>query len=134
MSSETQHIAHVGSVFVPVRDQDAALAFYRDSLGFEVRSDDAFGDGYRWIEVAPPGAQTAVALTEPMESGPQPGGDVGFGYETDDIDAAVASLTAKGVEFEEILRMPPPVPPMAYFRDVDGNRMLLVQRGAEVTR
>jgi catechol 2,3-dioxygenase-like lactoylglutathione lyase family enzyme len=51
-----------------------------------------------------------------------------FSFETGDLDAAMAELTARGVEFEEPIRMPPPVPPMAYFRDPDGNRMLLVQR------
>jgi catechol 2,3-dioxygenase-like lactoylglutathione lyase family enzyme len=127
-TTKTQLIATVGTVFVPVSDQDAALAFYRDKLGFELRADDTFGEDNRWIEVAPAGAQTVVALVPPMGDGPKPGGDVGFGYDTDDLEAAVTELTARGVEFEEILRMPAPVPPMAYFRDLDGNRMLLVQR------
>ena len=54
-------ITHIGTVLVPVAVQDAALAFWND-LGFETRIDGAFGDGGRWIEVAPPGAQTSLAL------------------------------------------------------------------------
>lgn len=126
--ASSQQIFSVGSVFVPVRDQDAALAYYRDTLGFELRGDVPFGDGDRWIEVAPPGAQTAVALTAPMEGSPPPGGDAAFSYDTEDLDATIAALSARGVEFEEVMRMPDPVPPMAFFRDLDGNRMLLVQR------
>jgi glyoxalase/bleomycin resistance protein/dioxygenase superfamily protein len=56
-----QHIAGVGTVYLAVSDQDRALAFYRDKLGFEVRTDTEFGEGFRWIEVAPAGAYTVIA-------------------------------------------------------------------------
>ncbi len=62
MTEPTTRITHIATVIVPVADQEAALAFYRDTLGFEVRLDGGFGDGQRWIEVAPPGAQTSIAL------------------------------------------------------------------------
>ena len=55
-------VTHVGTVIVPVADQDRALEFYVGTLGFEVRLDGEFGDGQRWIEVAPPGAATSIAL------------------------------------------------------------------------
>ena len=55
-------ISHLGRVFVPVSDQDRALAFYTETLGFEKRADLPFGDGDRWIEVAPAGGVTAIAL------------------------------------------------------------------------
>lgn len=129
-NTTTSHITSVGTVFVTVADQDAAIAFYRDRLGFELRSDTTYGEGERWVEVAPPGAQTVIALVPPMASGEgaKPGGDLAFGYETDDLDAAITDLTARGVAFEDRISMPAPVPPMAYFRDQDGNRVLLVQR------
>ena len=57
----TSHITAVGSVAVPVTDQDRALEFYVGELGFEKRRDLPFGDG-RWIEVAPAGAATTIAL------------------------------------------------------------------------
>lgn len=127
----TTPISGVGTVFVPVSDQDRAIDFYVNTLGFELRSDTSYGEGQRWVEVAPAGAVTVVALVPPMEdgSGNAVGSDMGFGYDTDDFDAAYEQLRARGVEFEEPMRMPPPVPPMAYFRDQDGNRVLLVQRG-----
>ena len=55
-------VNHVESVIVPVSDQDAALAFYIGTLGFEVRRDGEFAPGQRWLEVAPPGADTTIAL------------------------------------------------------------------------
>ena len=53
-------VTHVGTVIVPVADQDAALAFYTGTLGFEMRIDGEFAPGQRWLEVAPPGAATTA--------------------------------------------------------------------------
>ena len=78
-----------------VADQDAALAFYTEKLGFEVRSDSRFGENgeYRWLEVAPPGSTARLALNPPM--GGQPGGGA-IGVETPDVLAEHARLTAIG--------------------------------------
>jgi catechol 2,3-dioxygenase-like lactoylglutathione lyase family enzyme len=130
MSTNTkQHIEHIGTVFLPVTDQDKSIEFYRDKLGFELRTDTTFGEGYRWVEVAPPGAQTVLALVTPEEGGAlQPGCNSPMGFDTEDLDAAVADMREKGVEFDgEIMRMGDPVPPMIYFFDPDRNRTLLVQ-------
>ncbi len=51
-------VSKLANVIVPVADQDRALKFYTDALGLETRADVPFGDGNRWIEVAPPGAET----------------------------------------------------------------------------
>ena len=59
------HITEVRTVAVPVTDQDRALEFYVGALGFEKRMDATFGGGRRWIEVAPPGATTTIALAPP---------------------------------------------------------------------
>src|SRR5437879_970485 len=72
--SATQ-ISEVHTVTVPVSSQDRALAFYVDQLGFEKRMDVNFGEGQRWIEVAPAGAATTIAL-------PPPGGAVTPGVDT----------------------------------------------------
>jgi catechol 2,3-dioxygenase-like lactoylglutathione lyase family enzyme len=128
----TQHIPGVGTVYLAVSDQDRALAFYRDLLGFEVRTDTEFGEGFRWIEVAPAGAYTVIALVPPMrEEDPQPGGTSPFGFDTPNLEAAMAEFSSRGVEFEDVMSGEGPVPPMAYFRDPDGNRILLVE---ETTR
>ena len=52
-------IEGVQVVSVPVSDQDRARAFYTDTLGFELRTENAFGEGMRWIEVAPKGSTTS---------------------------------------------------------------------------
>lgn len=122
-------IAQVGTVMVPVADQDKAIEFYTSKLGFEKRADIPFGDGNRWVEVAPPGAATTVALVQPME-GEQTGIETRIGFTTEDVDADHADLRARGVEVDaEVMRMGDPVPPMFFFRDQDGNRLLVVQRG-----
>ena len=59
-------ITQVGRVLVPVQDQDAAIAFYTNTLGFLLTADVPFGDGDRWVEVAPPGGGAAIALVPPQ--------------------------------------------------------------------
>jgi catechol 2,3-dioxygenase-like lactoylglutathione lyase family enzyme len=129
--AETQaktHITQVGTVMIPVSDQDRALDFYVGKLGFEKRGDTPYGDGDRWVEVAPPGAATTVALVPPRE-GESVGIQSRTGFTSDDIDADHAELRARGVDVdEEVMRMGDPVPPMFFFRDQDGNNLLLVQR------
>ncbi|GAB3879830.1 VOC family protein [Terrabacter terrigena] len=126
-----QHIPGVGTVYLAVSDQDRALEFYRDKLGFEVRTDTDFGEGFRWVEVAPVGAYTVIALVSPTGADdPQPGGPAPFGFDTPDLEAAMAEFRSRGVEFEDVRVGGGPVPPMAYFRDPDGNRILLVEETA----
>src|SRR5438093_8048326 len=106
------HITHVGAVIVPVGDQDRALEFYLDKLGFEKRVDTPYGEGERWVEVAPPGAATTIALVPPREGDPT-GIETRVGFTTDDIEADHADLRARGVEAgPEVMRMGDPVPPM----------------------
>ena len=93
-----------------------------------MRSDTEFGEGLRWVEVAPPGAYTVIALVPPMgEDDAQPGGHAPFGFDTPNLEAAMAEFSSRGVEFEEVMGGEGPVPPMAYFRDPDGDRILLVE-------
>jgi catechol 2,3-dioxygenase-like lactoylglutathione lyase family enzyme len=122
------HIAQIGTVIVPVSDQDQALAFYVEKLGFEKRADTPFGRGDRWVEVAPPGAATTLALMPPQE-GETVGISTRVAFSTDDIDADHADLAARGVDVDEkVMRMGDPVPPMFFFRDQDANRFFIVQR------
>jgi catechol 2,3-dioxygenase-like lactoylglutathione lyase family enzyme len=138
-------ISQVGTVFVPVADQDRALAFYLDKLGFEKRGDFTYGEGSRWVEVAPPGSAMAVALVSPSEGGIAGSDRTCCALATDDIEAAHATLRARGVAtdaevaregraryllFDTDGRMSnATVPPMFFFRDVDGNRFLIVEAG-----
>src|SRR4051812_10652116 len=128
VSTTKTAIAKIGVVCVPVTDQDRAIAFYVDTLGFEKRADVPFGNGYRWVEVAPARATTTIAIVPPPEG--QPTGDVqtGIALHTSDIDADRADLEANGVDVDaEISRMGDPVPPLCWFRDPDGNTLMLVE-------
>jgi catechol 2,3-dioxygenase-like lactoylglutathione lyase family enzyme len=128
--SETEtktHITQIGVVMVPVSDQDRALEFYVGKLGLEKRSDTPFGDGNRWVEVAPHGADTRISLVLPQEGG-STGVNTNLGLTTKDVDADHADLQAAGVDVDpEIMRMGDPVPPMFFLRDQDGNTLLLVE-------
>jgi catechol 2,3-dioxygenase-like lactoylglutathione lyase family enzyme len=123
------NVAQVATVMVPVADQDKAIEFYVEKLGFEKRADVPFGDANRWVEVAPAGATTTVALVQPME-GQETGVESRVAFETTDIEADHATLRERGVDVDaEVMRMGGPVPPMFFFRDQDGNRLLIVERG-----
>jgi catechol 2,3-dioxygenase-like lactoylglutathione lyase family enzyme len=123
------NVAQVATVMVPVADQDRAIDFYVEKLGFEKRADVPFGDANRWVEVAPVGAATTVALVQPME-GQETGVESRVAFETTDIEADHAALRERGVDVDaEVMRMGGPVPPMFFFRDQDGNRLLIVERG-----
>jgi predicted enzyme related to lactoylglutathione lyase len=125
------HISEVGRVAIPASDQDAALEFYVGTLGFELRSDETFADGkMRWIEVAPAGAATSIALAPPMEGGPT-SVDTGIVLSSSDIEADHATLKAAGVDVDpEIARWGDPVPPMFRLRDPGGNSLSIVQPAA----
>ncbi|MEA2145689.1 MAG: hypothetical protein QOG59_1276, partial [Solirubrobacteraceae bacterium] len=82
---------------------------------------------YRWVEVYPPTGTTGIALAPPREGDPV-GVQTGISLNTADIEATYADMKAKGVDVDaEISRMGGPVPPMFWFRDSDGNTLLVVQ-------
>lgn len=116
----------VMTVGVPVADQERALGFYVGTLGFERRRDVALGGGRRWIEVAPPGAMTTIALVLTHPSLPT-GVETGIRFATKAADADHADLRLRGVDTGEVLRWEG-VPPMFAFRDVDGNGLEVVEQ------
>ncbi|MDQ3033413.1 MAG: VOC family protein [Myxococcota bacterium] len=122
-------IGPMANVIVPVTDQDRAIAFYVEKLGFEKRADVPFGNGDRWVEVAPPGSQAAISLAPPRHALPTGSNPTCISFEVDDVDATHAILRARGVDVDpEVLRAPPPVPPMFFLRDPDRNALLIVAR------
>ncbi len=131
MSGKPLGITQVGRVIVPVSDQDRALEFYTGIFGFEKRVDVAFGDDNRWIEVAPKGQQTSIALSRPPEGFPI-GVNTGISFATEDAEGDHAALKAAGVDVDEaVMRMGGPVPPMFTLRDPDGNTLLVVETPAQ---
>jgi catechol 2,3-dioxygenase-like lactoylglutathione lyase family enzyme len=129
MTATTTRITGVSRVMVPVSDQDRAIEFYCEKLGFEKIADVPFGAGERWVEVATPGAAVPLALVTPREGGDvQPGTDTRIALSTDDVRAVHAELLERGVDIDaEVMDIGDPVPPMFWFRDADGNTLLLVQ-------
>ena len=125
-------IGKVGRVAVPVTDQDAAIAFYTEKLGFTLDADIPVDENYRWVEVSPPGGGTALAIVPPPPSARERIGiDTGIILNTADIDEAHVELQARGVDADEVSRMGDPVPPMLFFRDQDGNTLLIVENQDE---
>jgi catechol 2,3-dioxygenase-like lactoylglutathione lyase family enzyme len=129
VSTSTAAVSKLANVIIPVDDQDKALEFYTDKLGFEKRTDVPFmPDGGRWIEVAPAGADTVIALC-PLGPNSEAGGrETGIGLQTGDIDGYHARLRDAGVDIdEEVSRMGEPVPPIFWLRDPEGNSLMVVE-------
>jgi len=126
--SATLHLTEIGRVAVPAADQDRAIEFYVGTLGFELRSDETFADGkMRWIEVAPAGGSTAIALAPPMEGGTT-AVETGIVISSSDIESDHAALKSAGVDVDpEIARWGGPVPPMFRLRDPGGNSLTIVE-------
>lgn len=109
---------------VPVRDQDRALDFYTNKLGFVVVTDQPFGQGQRWIELGIPGAETKVVLFTPPGDEGRIGGFSNVVFYSDNVERTYKELTARGVEFVQ----PPKKEPWgtsSIFKDVDGNQFAL---------
>jgi lactoylglutathione lyase len=122
----TTPITGVRTIGVPVTDQDKALEFYTGTLGFSKQLDVPMGGGARWIEVAPEGAPTSVALV-PAREGVPAGVETGIRLTTANADALHDELRAAGADVGEVLRWPG-VPPMFAFRDQDGNGLEIVEQ------
>ena len=120
-------ITQLGRVIVPVSDQDGAIAFYTEKLGFSLTADVPFGDGDRWVEVAPPNGGAAVALSR-AQGDYQPGRMTGIALDSPDPRADHAELKQNGVDVDdELMGGDGTVPLMFMFRDGDGNGLMLVQ-------
>ena len=121
-------ITKLGRVIIPVSDQDEAIAFYTGKLDFTVTADIPFGNGDRWVEVAPPDGGAAIALTQPMNDF-QPGRSTGIALETGDAKAAHDELKGKGIDVDaELMGGDGTVPLLFGFRDGDGNSLMIVEQ------
>ena len=141
--ADATSMSEVGTVFVPVTDQDRAVAFYLDKLGFEKRADFTYKQGRRWVEVAPPGSSNVIALVPSSERHSVGGDETLCAFTTDNLEADHAALRERGVDVDaEIARPEPrrrgavsmdiamraPIPPQFFFRDLDGNRFLIIEQ------
>jgi catechol 2,3-dioxygenase-like lactoylglutathione lyase family enzyme len=120
-------VTKVGQVVVPVADKDQAIAFYTQKLGFTLVADVPFGDGDRWIEVAPPGGGVTVAFG-PAGNDFQPGRPTGILLSSPDPAADRTELEGLGVDVDpQLMGGGGGVPLMFSFRDQDKNSLMVVQ-------
>jgi len=123
------HLTEIGRVVIPSADVDKAVDFYRDTLGFDVTMDEKFADGQmRWVELVPPGSSTALAIAPPPPDTKAEPIRTGIIISTSDVEADHKALKDEGVDVdEEIMRSPPPIPPMFQVRDPNGNSVWIVE-------
>jgi predicted enzyme related to lactoylglutathione lyase len=127
----------VSAMFIPVHDPDAALGFYRDALGLEVRN-DVESDGFRWVTVGAPGEEVDIVLSQPHGGRSQAEGDALLSlvtqgslqaaiFRSDDLDTTFEKVQASGAE---VLQEPTSQPWGARdcaFRDPSGNLVRIAQ-------
>jgi len=118
-------IADVRTIGINVANQDDAIAYYVDTLGFEKRLDAPISPTTRWVEVAPPGAATSIALNA-AEASNDVGADTGIRFTVPDAETEHAAMRDRGVNVGEMLRWDE-LPPMYSFDDPDGNRFYVVE-------
>jgi len=112
---------------IPVRDQDRALKFYTEILGFRLLTDQQFSESQRWIELSIPGADTGISLFTPEGHEDRVGTFVNTSWEVDNVDKTYAELQGKGVEFAG----PPQKQPWGTFavmKDSEGNQIVISAR------
>ena len=117
-------IKQIKFVSIPAADQNRALDFYTEKLGFTIITDQPFDEKQRWIELRIPKAETRVVLFTPEGDEKRIGTFMNMSYACDDIDKTYAELKKRGVEFEG----PPEKQPWgtyAMFKDSEGNRFVV---------
>jgi catechol 2,3-dioxygenase-like lactoylglutathione lyase family enzyme len=115
---------------IPVSDVDRSKAFYTEQVGFVLDHDISPAEGMRVVQLTPPGSPTSVVFGSGMPLG-EPGTTRGPQLVVDDLDAAHAELTARGLEIGDILQLGPEGAPgsrFAFFNDPDGNGWSIQQR------
>ncbi|HJT81862.1 MAG TPA: VOC family protein [Chthoniobacterales bacterium] len=117
-------IKRIKFVSIPVADQNRALDFYTDKLGFTIITDQPFDDKQRWIELRVPKAETRVVLFTGEGEEKRIGTFMNVSLECDDVAKTYEELRKRGVEFEG----PPQKQPWGtytIFKDSEGNRFVL---------
>jgi catechol 2,3-dioxygenase-like lactoylglutathione lyase family enzyme len=121
-------IRGIDLVAIPVGNQDVALQFYTEKLGFKILTDQPFMPNQRWIELLIPGADTKVALFTPAGQESRIGTFQSVTFACDDVMATYKILESKGVNFAK----PPKTESWgtaAIFKDPDGNQFVLSSKG-----
>lgn len=122
-------ISKIRMASIVVADQDAALAFFVDTLGWEKAMDNMMGPEMRWVTVVPRGSAVDLILAHVSWAGDgkTPGGNSGVVLAAPDIDATYETLLSRGVKFKEPVTLMPWGQKATWFYDVDGNEFFLVE-------
>jgi catechol 2,3-dioxygenase-like lactoylglutathione lyase family enzyme len=115
-------------VSIPVRDQDAALDFYTETMGFKVVTDQPFTPTQRWIELMIPGSETGLALFTPEGHESRIGEFQSIAFWCDDVFATAKALKAKGTKFTQEPKKEVRGA-TGVFQDPDGNQFALSSKG-----
>ena len=115
-------LTHLQVLSVPVSDQDRARDFYVGTLGFDLIADTELGPGQRWVQVGARGAQTSLTLVTWFETMP-PGSLRGLVISSDDLEADIAALSARGLVLSDVQAMPWGT--FVTCEDPDGNGLIL---------
>ena len=122
------NLTQVGRVCITVSDTDRAIDFYVGTLGFEKVVDVPMSEDMRWVEVALPGTPTTIALAPPPQGTDAGGSQTGICLDTSNVDADHAAFKAAGIDVDaEVTKWGGAVPPMFWFRDPDGDSLIVVQ-------
>jgi catechol 2,3-dioxygenase-like lactoylglutathione lyase family enzyme len=124
-------ISHIHATTVVVSDQDKAIRFYRDVLGWDLTDDVPMGPNMRWVTVAPKGAATRIALSLPSWYTQKPslemGINTGIAFATPDMKSTHAELKKRGVRFKSDPEMMPWEKLGVWFFDPDGNEFFMAE-------
>jgi predicted enzyme related to lactoylglutathione lyase len=120
-------ITHLKFASIPVTDQDRALAFYTEKLGFKIATDQPFDDKQRWIELRIGDSDTRIVLFTPEGHEDRIGGFFNGSLACDDVEATYRQLKQRGVEF---VSEPKKEPWGTYMimKDPDGNQFVVSAR------
>ena len=117
-------VSRIKFISIPVRDQNRALDFYTDKLGFTIITDQPFDEKQRWIELRVPKAETRVVLFTPEGDGSRIGSLMNMSYGCDDLDATDEKLKRRGWNSEGASQKQPRRS-RAMLKDSEGNRFVL---------
>ena len=124
-------ISHIHATTIVVSDQDKAIHFYRDVLGWELTDDVPMGPTMRWVTVVPVGAETRIALSLPSWYTTKPslemGINTGIAFSTPDMKSTFAELSKRGVKFKGEPEMMPWQKLGVWFFDPDGNEFFMAE-------
>jgi catechol 2,3-dioxygenase-like lactoylglutathione lyase family enzyme len=111
-------------VAIPVTDVDRAKSFYTEKAGFNADHDHTVSDEIRFVQLTPPGSACSITIGKGVTEAP-PGSVQGMQMVVDDIEAAHAELTGRGVDASDVQDFP--WGRFVFFSDPDGNKWAVQQ-------